>query len=502
MKAIKIDKKKLSKKIKSSPKSKSKAKSKIASKSKAKAKSKIASKSKSKAKRKIVSKSKAKAKRKIVSKSKSKAKAKSVPAYLKGVPHFIHKSKDFEVLALGTAHISKQSVKDVRKVFAAYQPDSVAVELCQPRFESLMLPNRWKSLDIAQVIKQNKIWLLASSLLVAAFQKKIGSETGVSPGAEMKTAIQLANKNGRRIILADREVRITMSRLWSRVGFFSRLSLISFLIASLFIRDKVSSDDIEKLKASDVLDDLLKSLPKRYRALREIILDERDICIAENIRNYEELGLKANIKKKSLAKPSTKRGTKKNRILAVLGAAHLRGVEKNLKSKKPNVNIAELLTVPKTWSLKTIFSFIIFSLIFLGISAIFYQSGLDLAVIQELVLYWVLSRCIGAGLGALVAYPRPSTFIATVFLAPISYFLGFVGIRLWMVSALAELRSKKPQVEDFENIATSIHNFRTFVVSLYRNRVIHLLFLILSVSWGLTIGNIFFIKVILDGLAK
>ena len=301
-----------------------------------------------------------------------------------------------------------------------------------------MLPNRWKSLDIAQVIKQNKIWLLASSLLVAAFQKKIGSETGVSPGAEMKTAIQLANKNGRRIILADREVRITMSRLWSRVGFFSRLSLISFLIASLFIRDKVSSDDIEKLKASDVLDDLLKSLPKRYRALREIILDERDICIAENIRNYEELGLKANIKKKSLAKPSTKRGTKKNRILAVLGAAHLRGVEKNLKSKKPNVNIAELLTVPKTWSLKTIFSFIIFSLIFLGISAIFYQSGLDLAVIQELVLYWVLSRCIGAGLGALVAYPRPSTFIATVFLAPISYFLGFVGVlrhRIYFLSS-------------------------------------------------------------------
>ena len=139
---------------------------------------------------------------------------------LQEVPHFIWKDNKREVLAIGTAHVSARSVQDVRSVFELYQPDTLAVELCPPRLEALMLPHRWKNLDIAQVIKQKKIWLLVSSLILSAFQKKIGESTGTLPGMEMKTAVQLAKKHRRELVLADREVRITLARVWAKVGFF------------------------------------------------------------------------------------------------------------------------------------------------------------------------------------------------------------------------------------------------------------------------------------------
>ena len=437
-------------------------------------------------------------------KSKSSAKkgnthssSSALKKYLKEVPHFQWKGGrgKGELLAIGTAHISAKSVQDARTVFELYQPDSLAVELCSPRLEALMLPQRWKNLDIARVIKQKKIWLLVSSLILSAFQKKIGKDTKVLPGAEMKTAAQLAKRHGRELLLVDREVRITLARVWAKIGFFNRLWLGSFLFSSLFISEKVSEEDIEKLKGRDILEDMLNSLPKRYIPLRKVILEERDLCIAENIRQHIEKSSPSTPKKKK----KSRQKAKAKRVLAVLGAAHLNGVERNLKKKRP-LNIQEAMTMPKPRKLKNIFSWLIFSVFFFGISALFFQSGLDPIVLKDLAIAWVLSRSIGAGLGALIAYPNFISVLVTILLAPISYFLGFVGIRLWMAPALTELRYRKPRVEDFENIAKEIQDLPTFIKALYRNRVIHLIFLIFSVSWGLTIGNLFFFKVVLTGL--
>ena len=431
-----------------------------------------------------------------VKKTQAKPSSRSLKNYLREVPHFIWKDREREVLAIGTAHVSARSVQDVRSVFELYQPNTLAVELCPPRLEALMLPHRWKNLDIAQVIKQKKMWLLVSSLILSAFQKKIGKDTGALPGMEMKTAVQLAKKHRRELILADREVRITLTRAWAKIGFFSRFWLGSFLLSSLFLSDKISEEDIEKLKKSDVLEDMLHALPKRYAPLRKVILEERDLCIAEYIRRHLQNPHSSSSK---TVKKKSSQSTKPKRVLAVLGAAHLKGVERNLKKKKV-LDIEEALRMPRPRILKNIFSWIIFALFFFGISALFFQSGLDSAVLQELLWAWVLSRSIGAGVGALLAYPSPAAFLVTVLLAPISYFLGFVGIRLGMASALTELRYHKPQVEDFENIAKDIKDLRTFIKSLYKNRVVHLIFLIFSVSWGLTIGNLFFFKIILRGI--
>ena len=404
---------------------------------------------------------------------------KTLRSYLEKVPHFIWRNQKVEVIAIGTAHVSAQSLKDVETVFELYQPNAVAVELCKQRLQVLMEPERWKHLNIAELIKQKKIWLLCSSLILSAFQKKLAQDVGVLPGMEMKTTVELAQKNKIKVILADREIRTTLARAWAKIGFFSRFHLGSFLLTSLFVTKPIPPEEIERMKSKDVLEDLLSELPKAYIPLKNIILDERDSCLAENIRQG--------------ANEITKHTDRPQRILAVLGAAHLKGVKQNLQQKKP-INLTELLSIPQRHWSRNIFSWLVFAIVFCGISAMLFREAFDPSVLRELLVAWVLSRSIGAGIGALVTCPTIPTFVLTVLCAPISYFLSIIGVRLWMVSALTEIHIRKPRVEDFENIAKDTQSFFTFGRSLYCNRVIHLLFLIFFVSLGLTIGNLFFFK--------
>ena len=52
---------------------------------------------------------------------------------------------------LGTAHIATASVEAVRQQIAEYQPDVVAVELCQSRYDALVSDRR---LDKEGLLKQ------------------------------------------------------------------------------------------------------------------------------------------------------------------------------------------------------------------------------------------------------------------------------------------------------------------------------------------------------------
>ena len=412
-------------------------------------------------------------------------KTKTASNFTKDVPHIYWSNANNEILILGTAHVSKNSLEDVKSFFTFFKPTSVAVELCKPRYEAISQPNRWKNLDISQIVKQKKIWLLTSNLILLIFQKKIGEQTGVMPGDEMKLAIELAKKNNLKLLLVDRNIQVTLSRAWGRVGFFSKFWLFSFLTSSIFINESsIDEKEIENLKKTDALEGFIDTLPKQYSSLKNVILDERDIYISESLKK------EFNIKK-----------GKKEKTLVVLGAAHLKGVEKYLKSNVKH-NLDDLLTVPPKSLFKTAFSILFFTSIFFGISSYLYKGNIDLNQIKQMTKTWVLCRGIGAGVGTLIAGSSFLTFISTVLFAPLSYFLSFVGLRLWMVTALVELRSKKPTVQDFENLGKDVKDLKSFFANIYKNKVLHLIFLIFATSTGLTIGNVIFFKFLISDIFK
>lgn len=430
------------------------------------------------------------AKKKTEAKKKTKTKTTATGSEQIRGPYFEIKEGRTEVLVLGTAHVSKQSVEDVENAVAAFKPDCVAVELCRPRHEAMLDPDRWRNFDLTKVIKEKKLGLLASSLILSAFQKKIGENSGIKPGAEMLRASELARTKNIDLVFADREIRTTLKRAWGKVGIFSRLWIVSNLGASLLAKEELDEEEIEKMKQDDVLSDLFSNLPPKYKEVKNVIIDERDSYLAENIR-------RAATGHAEVERHSTTEEKKPSRILAVVGAGHLEGIRRVLE-KKEEVFIEELKEVPKKKPWRSVLAWISASVI-LFLVGLWAATGGEEAV-KEALLAWIVARSLGSGIGAVLALANPLTILVTMIMAPLAPFVP--GSRLWMFSALTELWLKKPRVQDFENIAGDTETASGLLKSLYRNRVLHIFWIVWLVSLGLTIGNLTFLQRLIAGLLE
>ena len=158
-----------------------------------------------------------------------------------------------DVYLIGTAHISKTSAETVRKFITEEKPDSVCVELCQSRYQSITDPEKWKNMDIVTIIKQKKALLLLANLILSAFQKRLAQQLGLNPGQEMIEAIQTAKENNINLVMADRDIQITFTRIWKKLGFFGKFKLLFMLLMSIFAKEDISEEEIERLKSEDVL---------------------------------------------------------------------------------------------------------------------------------------------------------------------------------------------------------------------------------------------------------
>ena len=228
---------------------------------------------------------------------------------------------DKQVILVGTAHVSKESAEQVIRVIQEESPDTVCVELCQSRYQSIRQKERWQETDIVKIIKEKKSFLLLSNLLLASFQKRIAKKLNIKPGEEMIAAIETADEVGAAIHLADRDIRTTLSRTWREMGLWNKIKLLFQLILSLGDVDEIKEEDIEKMKQEDVLETLLTEVGKSLPVLKDILINERDQYLAAKIR--------------------TAPGPK---IVAIVGAGHVPGIKKNWNT---NVDIPSLERLPK-----------------------------------------------------------------------------------------------------------------------------------------------------------
>ncbi len=350
-----------------------------------------------------------------------------------------------EVILLGTAHVSRESVADVERAIAKEKPDAVLIELDEGRARNLRDPDHWKHTDIVQVIKSGRIYLLFSSILLSIFQKKMGERLTSPPGAEFKTAIDLSEQKNIAYYFIDREIRITLKRAWQSVGFFGKIRLISELIASLFVTEDTQSEDIEKLKEKDALQTLLDSMPPSFRKIREIVIDERDYYMAQKVR---DIVLNAEKKPK--------------RALVVIGAGHLRGIEEALQRDHD----MQLLTAVKEGSIwKSLVAFLAPIAIIVAFLSYFTFSGGKKVDIAQTLKAWVIIKCSVTAAITIVWRPHILAYLAGILVSPVSTFLPV--IKVGWVSALLEAMLRKPEVTDFEEMPEATTKFRAF----YRNRI-------------------------------
>src|SRR5580692_10459460 len=149
-----------------------------------------------------------------------------------------------EYTLLGTAHVSRASVAAVRELIENEEFDAIAVELCDTRYRALRDRESWRNLDLLQIIRQGKAGMVAANLALSAYQRRLAEQFGIEPGAEMKTAAELAESQQKPVWLIDREVSTTLKRAYRSVGFFQRFGILGGLVASLFERGEVAEADI------------------------------------------------------------------------------------------------------------------------------------------------------------------------------------------------------------------------------------------------------------------
>jgi pheromone shutdown-related protein TraB len=366
-----------------------------------------------------------------------------------------------EIILVGTAHVSRTSVEEVRKIIAEEKPDHVCVELDEGRYASLTQGNTWHELDIGKVIREGKGFLLLSNLVLSSFQRRLGADLGVKPGEEMLAALQAADELGVPHSLCDRNIQITLRRAWSKTGLWGKSKMLAAMVSSVLTDEKLDPEEIEKLKQKDILAAMMEELADFLPAAKKVLIDERDRYLAVKI--------------------SQAAGKK---IVAVVGAGHLTGIAAHIEEISRSMEPQDLSTLdepPRKNLASKIIPWTIPALL-LGVFALgFFKSGWQLSL--DLILKWLLANGGLAALGSLLALAHPITIALAFIGAPVATLNPFIGIG--MFTGVAEAFLRKPRVQDFERLQDDVSSIRGF----YRNRVTRILLVFFLSSLGGMIGN-------------
>jgi pheromone shutdown-related protein TraB len=333
-----------------------------------------------------------------------------------------------EIRIIGTAHVSQSSVDEVRTAIDEYQPDVIAIELDPSRFAALKKLARDPTVDDVLEIKNFNTLLV--QWLLAYLQRKIGFDVGVEPGAEMKAAIEEADKRGIPIGLVDRDIRVTLLRFWNSLGFFEKIKMFWTLIVSIVEIDSGKEIDIEALKDQDVIDVVMEEFRRFSPNGSRALIDERDAFIAHQL-----VLLKAQ-------RPEGK-------ILAVIGAGHRKGISAFLENPATLPPFDALTREPKPFPWAKVFGFIVTFLFFFLLAAIAF-SGVGWTVLLYAFLFWVVIHGAISAFFVLLAGGHPysaATCFGVAWMTSLNPMLhaGWIG-------AYVEARVRKPPISDFRKI--------------------------------------------------
>lgn len=364
--------------------------------------------------------------------------------------------RDF--VLVGTAHISQDSVDTVRAVIEAEKPDTVCVELDEQRHRALSNPRHWESLNLVKVLRQGQAAFLLANLALASFQKRMGLQTGVKPGAELAAAADTAGKMGIDIQLVDREIRTTLLRAWRKAGFWKKMNLFSALLAGLFETQELNEEELAKLRQTDTLSAMLDEMSKILPTVKTILVDERDTFMAYHIRQS----------------PGQK-------VVAIVGAAHLPGIIEKMGRKITAEEINLLSQVPEKTTLSKLIPWLIPAIV-VGLFVYGFMAG-NTEQLASAAVAWILANGLLSALGALLALGHPLTILAAFVAAPITSLNPTIGAGF--VTGIVQAVMAPPKVKDLENVAEDIAGLGGW----WRNRLTRVLLVFLLSSLGSAAGT-------------
>jgi len=323
---------------------------------------------------------------------------------------------------VGTAHISRTSADLVKEQIDDFKPDIVAVELDIDRLNALQNPQAFDEETLGSAIKNGKAPLLLFQSLLAAQQRKMGLELGEKPGIDLLTAVEAAEEKDIQLALIDRDVKITLRRVWSKMGFFQKIKVLNALLAP----EEDEEIDIDSIaEDSDLISEMMDELRKMVPAAGEVLIDERDDFLASRIRTEASNG----------------------KVLAVIGAGHLKGVEEKLLKEPPSKErLDELLTIPKKGTVKKLLPFAL-PAIMIGVLTYLASQG-DIEALKESTLTWLSINAACAAFCVLIVGGHPLSILSAAIASPITSLNPTLAAG-WFAGA-AQLRFSAPRTKDLQ----------------------------------------------------
>ena len=366
------------------------------------------------------------------------------------------------ITLVGTAHISQKSVDLVEEKIRTGEYDCVAVELCPPRLQNLTEKSMWKNLNIYQVLRQGKGSLLLVNLALSAYQKRLAEKIGVEPGQEMVKAIELSTEYNLPLEVIDRDITTTLQRIYQGVSFWQKLKLFSSLVASIFIGEEVTEQQVEDLKEGDMLHSLVEEFGEVLPSVKKVLIDERDQYMVGKLVEM------------------TKASDGPKNILAMVGAGHLVGMLPTFENPPAPEAMAELDEKPppsKTgyyvgWGI---------GLFILSMFGVGYIRSPELGA--ELILQWFVINGGLSALGAALAFAHPFSILAAFLAAPLTSLNPTIGAG--MVVGIVESYIRKPKVADFESMREDIAHFSMW----WKNGVIRVFLIFFFANLGSAAGT-------------
>jgi pheromone shutdown-related protein TraB len=277
------------------------------------------------------------------------------------------------VEVIGTAHISKQSVEDVRRAIHELKPEVVAVELCEARYRALV---EERDIQILDLIKNKNSLVVVANVLLSFLQRRLGEEVGTKPGSEMIAAVSAAKDVDARVVLIDRDIRVTMKRALSKMGFLEKIRVLRDMISTYSLTGEEVEGEIRNLEEDVNVAEVLERFKDISPNMYYVLVDERNAYMAKKILDL---------------------GT--NNVVAVVGAGHKKGIKEYLRAPEKIPDLRSLMEVPDGFSVWRVLKYAVPALV-LGMFVVAILRGIS---IKGHALLWVLNHSIPTFLGVILA---------------------------------------------------------------------------------------------------
>jgi len=367
---------------------------------------------------------------------------------------------DTTFYVVGTAHVSQKSIDDVRAVIAKVLPEVVCVELDQARYDALAKDSAFRDLDVFKVVREGKGLYLLAHLALSAYQRRIGASLGVRPGSELVAAVDAARAQSIPVELIDRDIQITLRRTWKNLGVWKRAMLVWSLLGGGErdggTNEPITEQTIENLKEPKALSEMLTELGRAVPEIKAPLLDERDQYLASKMRDA---------------------GKGKRRVVAVVGAAHVPGMAKQLHEPIDRAAL-EKTPPPALWWRIAKWAVPVALLAVIG----YVYSQTDAVEFAKTMLAWIVPTSVGAGLFTLVSGGSPISAGVAMLVSPIARLYPLV--RTGIVVGIVEAWRRKPSVVDCEKLPEDTQSLRGF----WRNPVTRILIVATMAGLGALAG--------------